>query len=83
MFCRVTIFQHIYHTKNACEYMTSTIAALFIATLKPASFDETSNLPKQNISNIFNDHGPIPKTPRRVFLDHHQSILSDHQNVYL
>ena len=41
---------------------------LFIAALNPASLEEnTSNLPMQNISNIFNDHGPIPKTPRRVF----------------
>ena len=35
----------------------------FIAILKPASLDENiSNLPKQKISNMFIDHGPIPKT---------------------
>ena len=39
-----------------------------IANLKPASLDEnTSNFPIQNISNIFNDHGPIPNTLSRLF----------------
>ena len=42
---------------------------LFIANLRPASFDEKIfNLPRQKISNIFTDHGPIPKTDNNLLL---------------
>ena len=52
---------------------------LFIAALKPASFDEnTSNLPILKISNMFTDQGPIPKIDNRLWFKSCYLILINH-----
>ena len=43
---------------------------LFIASLKPASLEvNTSNLPIQKISNMFNDQGPIPNIDNKILFE--------------
>ena len=62
-----TIFLHMSYLFQSLS--GSIIPELFIANLKPASFDENiSNLPILKISNMFTDQGPIPKTDNKVWL---------------